>query len=39
VARKYLIDKHLSVAVLDPVTMEQKTSSTSSAPAGGHHVN
>jgi len=40
VARKYLIDKHLSVAVLDPVTIEQQAVSTSSAPAGGQqHAN
>ncbi|MDH5610971.1 MAG: insulinase family protein [Gammaproteobacteria bacterium] len=39
VARKYLIDKRLSVAVLDPMTMEQKAVNTSSASAGGYHVN
>ncbi len=35
VARKYLLEEHLTVAVLDPLPIEQKQSGT--APAGGRH--
>ncbi|MDH3342640.1 MAG: insulinase family protein [Gammaproteobacteria bacterium] len=40
VAKKYLVDKHLSVAILDPLPIENKAASASSASAAGaHHVN
>lgn len=39
VARKYLIDKHLSVAVLDPLPIEGKAAKASSTQTGGRHAN
>ena len=39
VAKKYLVDKRLSVAVLDPVPIEKEDVQASNAHAGGHHAN
>ena len=38
VARKYLVDKGLSVAVLDPLPIDQKTAHKAAAQAGDHYV-
>ena len=39
VAKKYLVDKRLSVAVLDPVPIEKEDVQASNAHAGGRHAN
>ncbi|MCW8829918.1 MAG: insulinase family protein [Gammaproteobacteria bacterium] len=39
VAKKYLVDKRLSVAVLDPVPIEEADVQASNAHAGGRHAN
>jgi zinc protease len=37
VARKYLVEKNLTVAVLDPLPMKSGGKSQSAAYGGGHH--
>ena len=39
VAKKYLVDKRLSVAVLDPLPIENKTAHADGAQAGVNHAN
>ena len=38
VAKKYLVDKRLSVAVLDPLPIDQKNAQANNAQAGGRHA-